>query len=94
MRAAPSSSLAPPLFTAVTMAAAAPAGKLTVAYWSIRGLGAPLRMMCEYAGADYEVSCSPPSVPHRRAVCLDGRARIGPLQRARRRILAAAAPAD
>eukprot|EP01102_Stenamoeba_stenopodia_P021890 TRINITY_DN893_c0_g7_i1.p1 TRINITY_DN893_c0_g7~~TRINITY_DN893_c0_g7_i1.p1 ORF type:complete len:236 (-),score=52.42 TRINITY_DN893_c0_g7_i1:61-768(-) len=28
--------------------------KLKVAYWSIRGLGAPLRMMCEYAGADYE----------------------------------------
>eukprot|EP00928_Gymnodinium_smaydae_P095650 TRINITY_DN8266_c0_g1_i1.p2 TRINITY_DN8266_c0_g1~~TRINITY_DN8266_c0_g1_i1.p2 ORF type:complete len:195 (-),score=39.54 TRINITY_DN8266_c0_g1_i1:368-901(-) len=27
---------------------------LTVAYWSIRGLGAPLRMLCEYAGAEYE----------------------------------------
>mmetsp|Transcript_95237 Transcript_95237/g.142720 ORF Transcript_95237/g.142720 Transcript_95237/m.142720 type:complete len:234 (-) Transcript_95237:27-728(-) len=30
------------------------AEKLVVAYWAIRGLGAPLRMMCEYAGADYE----------------------------------------
>eukprot|EP00992_Anisonema_acinus_P013447 TRINITY_DN8740_c0_g1_i2.p1 TRINITY_DN8740_c0_g1~~TRINITY_DN8740_c0_g1_i2.p1 ORF type:complete len:254 (+),score=66.51 TRINITY_DN8740_c0_g1_i2:59-763(+) len=28
--------------------------KLVVAYWHIRGLGAPLRMMCEYAGVDYE----------------------------------------
>jgi len=27
---------------------------LVVGYWSIRGLGGPLRMMCEYAGADYE----------------------------------------
>jgi len=27
--------------------------KLVVGYWAIRGLGAPLRMMCEYAGADY-----------------------------------------
>jgi hypothetical protein len=35
-------------------AAPAPAGKLIVAYWSIRGLAAPLRMMCEYAGAEYE----------------------------------------
>eukprot|EP00408_Alexandrium_pacificum_P014713 CAMPEP_0171235218 /NCGR_PEP_ID=MMETSP0790-20130122/41833_1 /TAXON_ID=2925 /ORGANISM="Alexandrium catenella, Strain OF101" /LENGTH=228 /DNA_ID=CAMNT_0011701523 /DNA_START=181 /DNA_END=867 /DNA_ORIENTATION=- len=25
-----------------------------VAYWEIRGLGAPLRMLCEYAGAEYE----------------------------------------
>lgn len=25
-----------------------------VGYWKIRGLGAPLRMMCEYAGAAYE----------------------------------------
>ncbi|KAG8461834.1 hypothetical protein KFE25_013853 [Diacronema lutheri] len=25
-----------------------------VGYWKIRGLGAPLRMMCEYAGAHYE----------------------------------------
>lgn len=38
------------------MAASEPQGKLIVGYWSIRGLGAPLRMMCEYAGADYEVS--------------------------------------
>ena len=38
------------------MAASSPQGKLTVGYWSIRGLGAPLRMMCEFAGADYEVS--------------------------------------
>eukprot|EP00747_Dinoflagellata_sp_TGD_P214599 gnl/TRDRNA2_/TRDRNA2_87437_c0_seq1.p1 gnl/TRDRNA2_/TRDRNA2_87437_c0~~gnl/TRDRNA2_/TRDRNA2_87437_c0_seq1.p1 ORF type:complete len:238 (+),score=36.23 gnl/TRDRNA2_/TRDRNA2_87437_c0_seq1:115-828(+) len=35
-----------------------------VAYWKIRGLGAPLRMLCEYAGADYtaatyEVTGSP-----------------------------------
>ena len=29
-------------------------GKLIVAYWAIRGLGAPLRMMCEYANASYE----------------------------------------
>jgi hypothetical protein len=27
---------------------------LKVAYWSIRGLGAPLRMMCEHADAVYE----------------------------------------
>lgn len=27
---------------------------LVVAYWKIRGLGAPLRMMCEYAGAEYD----------------------------------------
>ena len=26
---------------------------LEVGYWKIRGLGAPLRMMCEYAGAEY-----------------------------------------
>lgn len=32
-------------------------GKLVVGYWSIRGLGAPLRMMCEYAGIDYEAKC-------------------------------------
>ena len=38
------------------MAATSPQGKLIVGYWSIRGLGAPLRLMCEYAGADYEVS--------------------------------------
>ena len=29
-------------------------GSLTIGYWNIRGLGAPLRMMAEYAGADYE----------------------------------------
>lgn len=28
--------------------------KLTIGYWKIRGLGAPLRMMCSYAGADFE----------------------------------------
>jgi len=28
--------------------------KILVGYWSIRGLGAPLRLMCEYAGANYE----------------------------------------
>jgi len=28
--------------------------KLVVGYWAIRGLGAPLRMMCEYANVDYE----------------------------------------
>jgi hypothetical protein len=27
---------------------------LEVGYWKIRGLGAPLRMMCEYVGAAYE----------------------------------------
>lgn len=27
---------------------------IKVAYWSIRGLGAPLRMMCEHAGVEYE----------------------------------------
>mmetsp|Transcript_89663 Transcript_89663/g.159257 ORF Transcript_89663/g.159257 Transcript_89663/m.159257 type:complete len:242 (-) Transcript_89663:147-872(-) len=27
---------------------------LVVGYWKIRGLGAPLRMLCEYAGAEYE----------------------------------------
>ena len=31
--------------------------QLVVGYWSIRGLGAPLRMMCEYAGVDYEPRC-------------------------------------
>jgi len=28
--------------------------KLTVGYWDIRGLAAPLRMICTYAGADFE----------------------------------------
>jgi len=28
--------------------------ELTVAYWAIRGLGAPLRMICEYKGANYK----------------------------------------
>jgi glutathione S-transferase len=27
---------------------------IKVAYWSIRGLGAPLRMMCEHAGVEYD----------------------------------------
>ena len=27
---------------------------IQVAYWSIRGLGAPLRMMCEHVGVEYE----------------------------------------
>lgn len=27
---------------------------LQVAYWNTRGLGAPVRMLCEYAGAPYE----------------------------------------
>ena len=36
----------------------APTGKIVVGYWSIRGLGAPLRMMCEYAGVDYEGALS------------------------------------
>jgi len=31
-------------------------GNLKVGYWKIRGLGAPLRMMCEYVGAQYESS--------------------------------------
>jgi glutathione S-transferase len=41
---------------AATGAAAgdAEAPRLVVGYWSIRGLGAPLRMMCEYAGVPYE----------------------------------------
>lgn len=56
------------------MAASSPQGKLIVGYWSIRGLGAPLRMMCEYAGADYEVS---------------GRARALPLKARTRRGLSA-----
>jgi len=30
-------------------------GKIVVGYWGIRGLGAPLRMMCAYSGADHEV---------------------------------------
>jgi len=30
------------------------AGKIRMGYWSIRGLGAPLRMMLEFAGAAYE----------------------------------------
>merc|ERR1712038_2070323 len=29
------------------------AGELKVAYWAIRGLGAPLRMICEYSGAKW-----------------------------------------
>lgn len=28
-------------------------GKIEMGYWAIRGLGAPLRMMLEYSGADY-----------------------------------------
>ena len=28
--------------------------KITVAYWKIRGLAAPLRMMCSYAGVEFE----------------------------------------
>jgi len=28
--------------------------KLQIGYWAIRGLGAPCRMVCEFAGADYE----------------------------------------
>ena len=28
---------------------------MVVAYWEIRGLAAPMRMMCEYGGAEYEV---------------------------------------
>ena len=40
---------------ATAAGAQAPAGgKLVVAYWTIRGLGATLRMMCEYAGVEYE----------------------------------------
>ena len=27
---------------------------LRVGYWAIRGLGAPLRMMCEFANVQYE----------------------------------------
>ena len=49
----------------------APTGKIVVGYWSIRGLGAPLRMMCEYAGVDYEGALSSlllPSLP-RGAAC-------------------------
>lgn len=34
--------------------ATAAGGKLVVGYWDIRGLGAPLRMLCCFAGADYE----------------------------------------
>jgi len=29
-------------------------GNVKIGYWRIRGLGAPLRMMLEYAGSDYE----------------------------------------
>jgi len=28
--------------------------KLEIGYWAIRGLGAPCRMVCEFAGADYD----------------------------------------
>merc|ERR1711871_1935238 len=28
--------------------------KMKFGYWAIRGLAAPIRMMCEYAGAAYE----------------------------------------
>ena len=28
-------------------------GRIEIGYWSIRGLAAPLRMMCEYTGAAY-----------------------------------------
>lgn len=28
--------------------------KLVTGYWNTRGIGAPLRMMCEYAGVPYE----------------------------------------
>lgn len=27
--------------------------QIIVGYWKIRGLAAPLRMICQYAGADY-----------------------------------------
>jgi len=33
--------------------------KIIVAYWEIRGLGAPLRMICEYANAPYEAVTYP-----------------------------------
>lgn len=32
---------------------------LEIGYWKIRGLGAPLRMLCEYAGVEYTVQFSP-----------------------------------
>jgi len=31
-----------------------PSGKITIGYWKIRGLAAPLRMMVEYAGVEYD----------------------------------------
>jgi len=65
--AAPPSPPAPPPFavSAAPAAAAAapstpgaPAAKapLRVGYWAIRGLGAPLRMMCAYSGAPFATS--------------------------------------
>jgi len=35
--------------------------KLTIGYWKIRGLAAPCRMICEYAGVDYINKCYSPT---------------------------------
>ena len=48
------SHLASPAAPTPTPTPAAASGPLTIGYWNIRGLGAPLRMMAEYAGVDYE----------------------------------------
>jgi len=36
------------------MSITVPASKLSIGYWAIRGLGAPLRMMCCYKAIDYK----------------------------------------
>eukprot|EP00747_Dinoflagellata_sp_TGD_P107665 gnl/TRDRNA2_/TRDRNA2_170187_c0_seq1.p1 gnl/TRDRNA2_/TRDRNA2_170187_c0~~gnl/TRDRNA2_/TRDRNA2_170187_c0_seq1.p1 ORF type:complete len:275 (+),score=44.93 gnl/TRDRNA2_/TRDRNA2_170187_c0_seq1:126-950(+) len=44
-----------PSLTPRLLRAIAPAAPVVVGYWKIRGLAAPIRMLCEYAGANYEV---------------------------------------
>eukprot|EP00937_MAST-01D_sp_MAST-1D-sp2_P008260 g8260.t1 len=44
----------PPTPPPAISAAPAPAPAVQIGYWSIRGLGAPLRMLCVYAGQPFE----------------------------------------
>mmetsp|Transcript_143208 Transcript_143208/g.249771 ORF Transcript_143208/g.249771 Transcript_143208/m.249771 type:complete len:243 (+) Transcript_143208:72-800(+) len=46
-------------FSGFGLASKSKGGKIEIGYWAIRGLGAPLRMMCTYGGVeftDYQVS--------------------------------------
>ena len=38
----------------MTRSLTVPSSKLTIGYWSCRGLGAPLRMMAAYSQAEYD----------------------------------------